>query len=123
MFADMLALKANRHRNMVIAMIMSKISFKSLITFARDSDVVDELFVTTVKNDGSTSAKADDNSLVNAESWGSVSFINREVYKISSIVLNDFCILCKGMLIIASLFKAYVDNGRGQLSNSNRGLY
>ena len=63
----------------MIAMIMSKISFKSLITFARESDVVDELFVTTVKNEESTSAKADDNSLVNAESWGSVSLINREV--------------------------------------------
>ena len=79
MFADILALKAKRHRNMVIAMIMSNIKFRSLRTYAIEPDVVDELLLTTEKEEGSTAASAFYSSLVKAESWGSVCFISREM--------------------------------------------
>ena len=64
MFADMFALKANRHRNMVIAIIMSNIKFKSLSTYVIEPAVVDELLFMTEKEEGSTLVSALDNSKV-----------------------------------------------------------
>jgi hypothetical protein len=65
MFADILALKEKRHRNIVIAMITSKISFKSLSTFAKEFDVVGVLTMTS-KVEGSEAASAFYNSMAKA---------------------------------------------------------
>ncbi len=85
MFAEMYALKANRHRKMVIAMIMSNIKFKSLSTYVNKPAVVDELLFMTEKEEGSTLVSALDNSKVKAVSWGSVCFISRAKYAVSFI--------------------------------------